>query len=40
MLKTIMMGSCISVQGFFVKTLPNGLIAVRVGDKIYQGKPV
>ncbi|WP_258953911.1 hypothetical protein [Cognatishimia activa] len=40
MLRTIMVGSCISVQGFFVRNLPNGLIAVRVGERVFQGRPV
>jgi hypothetical protein len=40
MLRTIMMGTYISVQGFFVKNLPNGRIVVRVGDKVFEGKPV
>lgn len=40
MLRTIMVGTCISVQGLFVKNLPNGRIAVRVGDKVFQGRPV
>lgn len=40
MLRTIIIGSCVSVQGQFVKDLPNGLIAVRVGDKIFTGQPV
>ncbi len=40
MLRTITLGSCISVQGLFVKALPNGLIQVRVGQTFYQGKPV
>lgn len=40
MLKTIMMGSYISVQGLFVKAFPDGRIAVRVGDKVFAGRPV
>ena len=40
MLRTIMVGTYISVQGLFVKDLPNGRIAVRVGNKVFQGKPV
>ena len=40
MLRTIVIGSCVSVQGIFVRTLANGQIAVRVGDKIYAGRPV
>ncbi len=40
MLRTIMIGSCVSVQGSFVRQLPNGQIVVRVGDRIYSGYPV
>ena len=40
MLRTIVIGSCVSVQGFFVGVLPNGQISVRVGDKIFSGSPV
>jgi len=40
MLRTILVGSCVSVQGIFVKNLDDGKIVVRVGDRIYQGTPV
>lgn len=40
MLRTIIIGSCVSVQGTFVRTLENGLIAVRVGSQIFTGHPV
>lgn len=40
MLRTIILGSCVSVQGVFVRTLANGNIAVRVGDRVYEGRPV
>ncbi len=40
MLQTITVGSCVSVQGLFVKSLPNGKTVVRVGDKLYTGYPV
>ena len=40
MLRTITVGSCVSVQGVFVRSLPDGRIAVRVGRNIYQGMPV
>ena len=40
MLHTIMIGTCVFVQGVFAGTLPNGLHRVRVGDKIYSGRPV
>ncbi|MEE4119239.1 MAG: hypothetical protein V2I65_09510 [Paracoccaceae bacterium] len=40
MLRTIVMGSCVSVQGLFVKSLPGGRIIVRVGERLYAGTPV
>ena len=40
MLKTITVGSRISVQGTFVKTLANGRIVVRVGQRTFEGTPV
>jgi len=40
MLRTIMIGTCVFVQGVFAGTLPNGRIRVRVGNKTYCGHPV
>ncbi len=40
MVRTIILGSCVSVQGIFVRALSNGKIAVRVDNKVYEGKPV
>lgn len=40
MLRTIMIGSCVWVQGVFVRELPDGHIVVRVGSKSYTGRPV
>lgn len=40
MLRTIIIGSCISVQGIFVRALSDGKVAVRVDDKIFAGRPV
>lgn len=40
MLKTIKLGKYISVQGICVRTLPNGHVQVRDGDKVYSGVPV
>ncbi|MFT6676613.1 MAG: hypothetical protein ACJAVM_002818 [Sulfitobacter sp.] len=40
MLRTITLGSCVSVQGVFVKDMPDGHIAVKVDDIVYSGKPV
>ena len=40
MLRTIVIGNYISVQGTFVRQLPDGKILVRVGDREFAGKPV
>ncbi|CUH51553.1 hypothetical protein SAMN04488037_101116 [Shimia marina] len=40
MLKTITVGSCVSIQGPVVKNLPDGRVSIRVGDKVYSGKPI
>ena len=40
MVKTIRIGSCVSVQGIYVKALENGKIAVQVGERVFQGYPV
>jgi len=40
MLRTIALGSCVSVQGTFVRAMPDGRIAVRVDQTVYAGKPV
>ncbi|WP_301951080.1 hypothetical protein [Roseovarius sp. EL26] len=40
MLRTIKLGSCVSVQGFFLGMLPNGMMQVRVGDRVFQGTPI
>lgn len=40
MLKTILLGSCVYVQGTFVRTLDNGKIIVRVGNRLFEGLPV
>ncbi|MEM6309508.1 MAG: hypothetical protein AAF754_05605 [Pseudomonadota bacterium] len=40
MLRTITIGSAISVQGIFVKALPDGKITVRVGESMFSGTPV
>jgi len=38
--RTITMGSYISVQGIYVRDLPDGRIEVRVGEKVFAGHPV
>jgi len=40
MLRTIVLGSCVSVQGTFVRTLENGKIMIRVGKQLYSGIPI
>ena len=40
MLRTIQVGSCTFIQGFFVRMLENGLMQIRVGTRLYCGRPV
>ena len=40
MLRTIILGSCVSVQGVYVRTLSDGRILVRVGAREFVGQPV
>ena len=40
MLRTVALGSCIFVQGLFLRNLANGKIAVQVDDRIFEGTPV
>ena len=40
MLRTILIGSCVYVQGTFVRELSDGKVVVRVGDRLYKGTPV
>lgn len=40
MIRTIITGSRVLVQGIFVRLLANGKMAVRIGDRIYIGTPV
>jgi hypothetical protein len=40
MLRTITLGSCVSVQGTFERQLENGKILVRVGSLLFEGVPV
>jgi hypothetical protein len=39
MLQTIILGTCVFVQGALVKTLSDGRIVVRVGDRLFAGLP-
>lgn len=40
MLKTITVGSCVSIEGQVIKNLPDGRVSIRVGDTVYSGKPI
>ncbi|WP_323804030.1 hypothetical protein [Sulfitobacter litoralis] len=40
MLRTITIGSTVSVQGIFVRDMPDGRISVQVDNAIYTGKPI
>ena len=40
MLRTIILGTSVSVQGIFVRDLPDGRIAIRVGRLLFTGRPV
>ncbi|MFK7764211.1 MAG: hypothetical protein AB8B62_13195 [Roseobacter sp.] len=40
MLRTITLGSAISIQGIFVRALPDGRIIVKVDTNTYAGVPV
>jgi hypothetical protein len=40
MLRTITIGSCVSVQGHLVAQLADGKIVVRVDEKTFVGYPV
>lgn len=40
MLRTIAVGSCVSVQGILVGQMADGKIMVRVDDKTFVGTPV
>ena len=40
MLRTISIGSCISVQGLMVSQNADGTVVIRVDDRTYTGRPV
>lgn len=40
MIRTINIGSCVSVQGLFVSQLADGKIVVKVDEKTFVGFPV
>lgn len=40
MMKTIKLGSCVSIQGYFVRATSGGRILVEADGKTYEGMPV
>ncbi len=40
MLRTITIGSCVSVQGLLVRSLADGKLVVKVDEKLFVGFPV
>ncbi|MEO9651344.1 MAG: hypothetical protein ABJ360_08415 [Roseobacter sp.] len=40
MLRTITLGSAISVQGTYVRALPDGRIVIKVDETTFAGLPV
>ena len=40
MIRTITMGTHVSVQGVYVRTLASGKIIVRVGERMFEAFPV
>jgi hypothetical protein len=38
--RTIIIGSCVAVQGLFLKSLANGSIAIKVGNRVFEGTPI
>ncbi len=40
MLRTIQIGTCMSVQGVLVRQLDDGRVVIRVDNKTYKGFPV
>ncbi len=38
--RTIIIGSCVAVQGLFLKSLANGSIAIKVGNQVFEGMPI
>ncbi len=39
-LATVIIGTCVSIQGNFVRKLANGMVTVRVGEQLFTGRPV
>jgi hypothetical protein len=39
-LVTIILGSSVFIQGALERRLENGMVTVRVGDRLFTGRPV
>ncbi len=40
MIRTIIIGSCVSVQGIFVRSLQDGRIVIRADNREFSGFPI
>ena len=40
MLRTITIGSCVLVQGLFERQSDSGKIVIRVGEALFEGRPI
>ena len=40
MIRTIIIGSCVSVQGIFVRSLQDGRIVIRADNPEFSGFPI
>ena len=40
MLRTITIGTTVSVQGIFVRDMPDGRVSVKVDNDIFTGNPI
>jgi hypothetical protein len=40
MLRTITIGTTVSVQGVFLRDMPDGRISVKVDNNVYTGRPI
>ena len=40
MIRTITIGTCVSIQGLFERLTPAGTMIVRIGAQTFEGKPV
>lgn len=39
MIRTITLGSCVSIQGVFLRALSDGRIVIRSGERTWIGQP-